>query len=319
MELLTAVKEKYLLEASLEDLHQESLSWLNTVSFWEDENKFYKNLLNNKLFQNVSQKDKLNINTLLDNIIGNKLITFKSEISLHERNLDTLLISNIGNDDYRRKHKSLLQKFIEFDQGMREIKSGVFELLKLVNANFFNANETLHTIYERRSVRKFKNNPIDKLHIEQLIAAGRMAPSAMNKQSWKFYVLTNKEKIKLYSSEISNVVKNVLHLTLKTSIDKESDPIFHGAPVVIFITAPKDNEWSSLDIGMCSQNIMLAARSLGYDSCPIGLAKAMDKTKVYGELKIPTSEEIKLALVIGYADEKPEIHKRNTDNIVFLN
>ena len=45
MELLTAVKEKYLLEASLQDLHQESLSWLNTVIFWEDENKFYKNLL----------------------------------------------------------------------------------------------------------------------------------------------------------------------------------------------------------------------------------------------------------------------------------
>ena len=319
MELLTAVKEKYLLEASLEVLHQESLSWLNTVSFWEDENKFYKDLLNNKLFQNVSQKDKLNINTLLDTIIGNKLITFKSEVSLHERNLDTILISNIGNDDYRRKHKSLLQKFIEFDQGMRDIKKGIFELLKLVNANFFNTNETLHTIYERRSVRKFKNNPINKLQIEQVITAGRMAPSAMNKQPWKFYVLTNKEKIKLYSSLISNVVKNLHHLTLKTSIDKDSDPIFHGAPVVIFISAPKDNEWSSLDIGMCSQNMMLAARSLGFDSCPIGLAKAIDKTTIYGELKIPGSEEIKLALALGYADEKPEIHKRNTNNIIFLN
>ena len=70
---------------------------------------------------------------------------------------------------------------------------------------------------------------------------------------------------------------------------------------------------------MCSQNMMLAARSLGFDSCTIGLAKAIDKTTIYGELKIPGSEEIKLALALGYSDEKPEIHKRNTDNIIFLN
>ena len=319
MELLTAVKEKDLLDASLEILHQESLTWLNTVSFWEDENDFYKDLLNNKLFQNVSQKDKSNINTLLDNIMVNRLSSFKNEISLHEKNLDKLLQSNIDNGEYRRKHKSLLQKYLEFNQGMKEIKIGVFELYKLVNSNFFNVNETIHSIYERRAIRKFKNNPVDKLHIEQLLAAGRMAPSAMNMQPWKFYVLTNKEKIKFYSSEISKVVKNVLHLTLKNFIDIDSDPIFHGAPVVIFITAPKDNEWASLDIGMCSQNIMLAAKSLGYDSCPIGLVKALEKTKVYNELNIPISEEIKLALVIGYADEKPEIHKRNTNNVIFLN
>jgi nitroreductase len=95
--------------------------------------------------------------------------------------------------------------------------------------------------------------------------------------------------------------------------------IFHGAPAVIFITADKSNEWADIDIGMCAQNIMLAAKSLGYDSCPVGLAKAIDKTKVYSELKIPITEEVKLALAIGYAYEQPEIHKRNMDNIIFLN
>lgn len=319
MELLTAVKEKYLLEAGLEDLHAESINWLSTVYFWEDENMFYKDLLNNKLFQNVEQKDKATINTLLDKVIGNKLASFITEVGLHEKNLDNLLKFNKDAGEYRKKHKSLLNRFIEFDQGMKEIKTGVFELHKLVNANYFSSNETLHSIYDRRAVRKFKNNPIDKIHLEQLISAGRMAPSAMNKQPWKFYVLTNKEKIKLYAAEISNVVENILHLTLNKVFDKKADVIFHDAPAVIFITAEKSNEWADLDIGMCAQNIMLAAKSLGYDSCPVGLAKAIDKTKVYNELKIPSGEEVKLALVIGYADEQPEVHKRNTDNIIFLN
>ena len=146
-----------------------------------------------------------------------------------------------------------------------------------------------------------------------------MAPSALNKQEWKFLVLTNKEKIKSYSVEISNAAKNISQLSFKSFTDKVSDPIFHSAPVVIFITAQKDNEWAELDVGMCAQNMMLAAKSLGYDSCPIGLAKTIEKTKFYNELKIPDSEEIKLALVIGFGDEKLDVSERSSNNLIFLN
>ena len=145
-----------------------------------------------------------------------------------------------------------------------------------------------------------------------------MAPSAMNNQPWKFYILTNKEKIKSYSTEIYNIEKKFINEYLKEEKDKISDPIFYDAPVVVFITAPKINEWADIDIGMCAQNIMLASKSLGYDSCPIGLAKSIVKTSVYKELKISDLEEIKLALIIGVGDEKPEIHKRNVDNIIYL-
>src|ERR1017187_10222503 len=64
-------------------------------------------------------------------------------------------------------------------------------------------NETIKTVYERRAVRKYKDIVIERKIIEQLVDAGRMAPSAINKQSWKFYVLTNKEDIKIFSKEIS--------------------------------------------------------------------------------------------------------------------
>ena len=63
--------------------------------------------------------------------------------------------------------------------------------------------DTLKTIYERRAVRKYKDEQVDKHLIEQIIDAGRMAPSAINKQPWKFYVLTDKEDIQIFSKEIS--------------------------------------------------------------------------------------------------------------------
>src|ERR1017187_8438023 len=111
-------------------------------------------------------------------------------------------------------------------------------------------NEVLRTIYERRAVRKFKTKPVDREVIEQVIDAGRMAPSAINNQSWKFYVLTQKEDIALFSKQIAKAaiksipkmgVKNVVkaavsgmtHLSLGINFLTAEDPVFHGAPVVI--------------------------------------------------------------------------------------
>jgi nitroreductase len=196
-------------------------------------------------------------------------------------------------------------------------------------------NEVLKVIYERRAVRKFKGKSVDESLIQQVLDAGRMAPSAINRQPWKFYVLTNRESIKLYSKEIAksaavNLIKSGIKNIMKTTVDalhmsrkmdflKGEDPVFHGAPVVIFMVSPKDNEWAALDIGMCSQNIMLAAKSLGLDTCPVGLAKYVEQTNLYAQLNIPASEQVNLAIILGYGDEDPAIHERKKDNVVFIN
>jgi nitroreductase len=199
-------------------------------------------------------------------------------------------------------------------------------------------NEVLKTIYERRAVRKFKDKVVEKKLIEELIDAARMAPSAINNQSWKFYVVSNKEDIKTYSKEITRsaiksipkmgmkniakaVVSGISHIThLSEGIDfmKAEDPVFHGAPVVIFITAPAEYEWAGLDIGMCTQNMMLAAKSLGLDTCPVGFGKFIMQAKSYDKLKIPKKEQVLLALIIGYGDETPSVHERKKDNVTFL-
>jgi len=196
-------------------------------------------------------------------------------------------------------------------------------------------NEVLKAIYERRAVRKFKDKEVDKKIIDQLLDAGRMAPSAINRQPWKFYIITKKEDIKLFSKEIGrSVLKNIpkmgiknimkaaasgiTHLSHGIDFVKADDPVFHGAPVVIFITASKDNEWASLDIGMCTQNIMLAAKSLGLDTCPVGFGKFVMETKSYSKLNIPANEQVLLSVIVGYGDETPEVHERKKDNAIYL-
>ena len=81
-------------------------------------------------------------------------------------------------------------------------------------------NETLATIYKRRAVRKYKNKPVSRNLIEQLLAAGWMAPSAMNRQPWKFYVVTNKELIHTFSKDIS---KKAFKDTMKKGVKRCSE------------------------------------------------------------------------------------------------
>ena len=196
------------------------------------------------------------------------------------------------------------------------------------------SNPTIDTINMRRAVRKYKKEKPDKDLITMILNAGMMAPSAMNKQPWKFYVLTDQELIKSISKEIAavafkdvvkpglkglvNAARQLLHFAHDFNFHLLQDPVFHGAPVVIFITAPVDNVWAPLDIGMCAQNMMLCAKSMGLDSCPVGFGKFVTNTKQYAKLKIPGEEQVLLAVILGYGDEQPEIHERAGDKIVFV-
>ena len=195
-------------------------------------------------------------------------------------------------------------------------------------------NDTLETIYKRRSIRKFKDNSPDRKTIETLIDAGRMAPTAINQQEWKFYVLTDREKIKALSKEIikagskglikegfknlKKIFRGGFHLSQGIDFIREEDPVFHSAPIVIFITAPRNNEWAGLDIGMCCENMMLAATSMGLATCPVGFGKFVMQTPGYPLLNIPDDEIVHIAIAIGYGDETPEMKERRKDNIIFV-
>lgn len=179
--------------------------------------------------------------------------------------------------------------------------------------------EVLKTIYDRRSVRKYKDSGVDRQLIDELLDAGRMAPSGMNKQPWRFYVVSDTTLIREMDNQIKAVAKDVYKVTGMNTFLQEENAIFHGAPLVIFISAPKKNEWAGLDVGMCAQNIMLAARALGLDSCPVGLGKLVEKTSLYSVLNVPAGDSVLISLAVGYGAEKPEVHSRRKDNVVFVN
>ncbi|HEU4717561.1 MAG TPA: nitroreductase family protein, partial [Bacteroidia bacterium] len=150
------------------------------------------------------------------------------------------------------------------------------------------------------------------------IDAGRMAPSAMNQQPWKFYVVKDRKIIASISAAIRKMAESFFLFSNGAELPESSDRIFYDAPLVIFLVGPKGDEWTALDIGMCAQNMMLAAKSLGLDTCPVGFAKFIMQTSEYSRLKLNESEQVYLALAIGYGDETPKVHERIKENVIYI-
>jgi len=190
--------------------------------------------------------------------------------------------------------------------------------------------EFLDHIKQRRSVRSYRNEPVDKEKIERIVQVGSYAPSAKNTQPWKFIVITNKAFINELSNDVKNEIRKLLkwrfinriihpelrnHETLRflygVSLVKE-DSIFFKAPVVVFIVT-EDKRFYNESCACCAENMMLAAHTMGLGSCWIGLAHFIDLNKrLIEKIGVPPDHHIASVLIFGYPLEpiaKPSIRK----------
>ncbi|PIN85869.1 nitroreductase [Candidatus Woesearchaeota archaeon CG10_big_fil_rev_8_21_14_0_10_44_13] len=179
-------------------------------------------------------------------------------------------------------------------------------------------NETIRTIKSRRSIRGFNDKPISKDIIEEIIECGRYAPSAMNRQLWKFVVIDNKDAINdIRDSIIDDALK--ANPKVKERMKSMKDPLFYNSSLIIIVLGPKDDKLAYFDCAAAAQNMMLAARSLGVGSCPIGTGRLIiNKKSLVDKLKIPDDYEIVITLTFGYSDAEPKAPERKRDNIILL-
>jgi len=86
-------------------------------------------------------------------------------------------------------------------------------------------NAVMEAIVGRRSIRQFEDKEIDNETIENIIKAARFAPSADNRQPWRFIVIKNREVIRRLAEEVKKTMHKILkrRLTLKFSIKELKD------------------------------------------------------------------------------------------------
>ncbi len=151
--------------------------------------------------------------------------------------------------------------------------------------------DTIETIMNRRSVRKFHPKAIKKEDLETIIEAGRQAPSAANRQPWHFVVVTSAD----------------LRRQLGEACSGQSWLAEAGA-IVAGVGKPSVNDkWYKVDVAIAMQNMILAATALGYGTCWIG---AFNQERVKSLLGVPEDMRVVALTPIGIPADKPKARPR---------
>ncbi len=171
-------------------------------------------------------------------------------------------------------------------------------------------NETLKTIQQRRSVKKYKPDAVPKDLLDQIAQAGIQAASGLNKQSPIVLVVTDKE-IRDKLSKI-NAGKDPFF---------RSDP-FYGAPAVLVVLADKNVPTYVYDGSLVMGNMLLAAQALGLGACWIHRAKEtfeMEEGKaILRQIGLEGEYEGIGNCIVGYPDIVPEEKARKQNRIYYI-
>jgi len=150
----------------------------------------------------------------------------------------------------------------------------------------------LDLILTRRSIRRYENKDIPEEVLQQILEAGRQAPSAANRQPIHFVIVTDRDILK-------NLCDNLINRFVKY------------APVAIVgcadIKSLLTGRWAVVDATIAMENMVIAAWTLGIGSCWIG---ACNEEKVKELLKIPDKWKFVALLTLGYPAEQPKQRKK---------
>ena len=171
-------------------------------------------------------------------------------------------------------------------------------------------NETLELITSRRSVKKYKDTPVERELIEKIVEAGTWAATGRNRQSPIILAITDKETIATLSKINAEIMGESGH-----------DP-FYGAPCVLVVLADKNASTYLYDGSLVMGNMMLAAHSLGLGSCWIHRAKQTferpEGKAILEKLGIQGEYEGIGNCVIGYADMSPVAKPRKENWVYYI-
>ena len=177
----------------------------------------------------------------------------------------------------------------------------------------------IEAIEARRSIRVYKDTPVEREKLQTIAECGVKAPSARNLQEWEVRIVDSKEWIDACTATYLKAVEG----TDKASymLTPTFKNIFRNATAVIFVAAP-EGLFSGVNVGMLGENMMLAATELGLGTCCLGSVQmtfaepAMEK--YLSSLGFSEGYKLSYALAVGYPDESPEAKPRDMEKIKFV-
>jgi nitroreductase len=174
--------------------------------------------------------------------------------------------------------------------------------------------ELFEAIKSRRSIRRYKADPVDEKKINAILEAGRWAPSWGNTQCWRFIVVRDAKvkskladtlaKIKLPDKEIPNPGTTAMNtvpvvIVVCAVLGKSGTKPGPGGDGGGYVTDKGD--WFMFDTALAVQNMVLAAHAQGLGTVIIGLFDAAQAEKV---INVPEGYKIVTMFPVGVPDQE---------------
>jgi len=158
--------------------------------------------------------------------------------------------------------------------------------------------DTMEVILARRSIRKYRADPIPPDLLTQILEAGRQAPSAANRQPWHFVVVREPAQRR----RVAEACNNQMWMA-------DADCILVGVG-----RNDINEKWYKVDVAIAMQNMILAAHSLGYGTCWIG---AFDPEQLKEVCGIPAELDIVACTPVGVPVVEPAARTRKEWGEIF--
>lgn len=181
-------------------------------------------------------------------------------------------------------------------------------------------NQTLETIKNRRSVRKYQDKQIKDEELEKILESAIYAPTGHNDQPWHFTIIQNKDLINEINVGAKEVMSKMDVEWIANMGKAENLNIFHNAPTVLIVSAKKNAVTPIPDCSAAVQNMLLAAESMDIGSCWIGFAKFYFLNQENMEkFDIPKENEVHFGVSLGYkVRENPKALERNRNVFTYF-
>lgn len=185
-------------------------------------------------------------------------------------------------------------------------------------------NETIKTILNRRSVRKYKAVQFSQADLDLILKAGLYAPSARNTQAWHLTVIRSPEVIAELTEQVKAATLRMPVNHYKEMVSSPGYATGFGAPTFIIVSVdPAESRAPEADAALVLGNMFLAAHSLGLDSCwinQLGIISDEPGFRAYiSRLGVPPHYRIYGCAALGYAEKRPAhapARREGTVNVV---
>ena len=167
-------------------------------------------------------------------------------------------------------------------------------------------NPVINAILKRRSIRRYSGKPVNKSDVELLLKAGMYAPSARNEQPWHFIIIDDRS------------------LLIRIREIHPYAGMLADAELAILVCGDEDLELSkgywSVDCAAATQNILLAAHSVGLGAVWLGVYPRSERQKDIRELfDLPGHVHPFSLISIGYPGEEKPIPERFKEERIHRN